>query len=393
MAGNFGKIIIGDSRRMPEITDESIDLIITSPPYWQIKDYGVPGQIGYGQDLHQYLKSLYYVWSECFRVLRKGGRFCLNIGDQFARSVIYGRYKVIPLHAEFITQCESLGFDFMGSIIWQKKTTMNTTGGATVMGSFPYPPNGIVEIDYEFIHIFKKPGQGKRVTKEIKEASKITKEEWKKYFSGHWYFGGAKQIDHEAMFPDELPRRLIKMFSFVNDVVLDPFLGSGTTLKVALELKRSGVGYEINKNFLEIIKKKVNNSDILEIKERESDISLPEIDYIPKIQNAQPKIDPKKFKFRGERLYKVVAIPREDTLELDTGLKVRFWGLKIRKREEVLDYLKKYILGKEVFLKFERSTPPGENTIAANVYLKNKIFINKYLIKSGRAVPWLKNGF
>jgi len=172
MAGNFGKIIIGDSRRMPEITDESIDLIITSPPYWQIKDYGVPGQIGYGQNLHQYLKSLYYVWSECFRVLRKGGRFCLNIGDQFARSVIYGRYKVIPLHAEFITQCESLGFDFMGSIIWQKKTTMNTTGGATVMGSFPYPPNGIVEIDYEFIHIFKKPGQGKRVTKEIREASK-----------------------------------------------------------------------------------------------------------------------------------------------------------------------------------------------------------------------------
>jgi len=183
------------------------------------------------------------------------------------------------------------------------------------------------------------------------------------------------------------------MFSFVNDVVLDPFLGSGTTLKVALELKRSGVGYEINKNFLEIIKKKVNNSDILEIKERESDISLPEIDYIPKIQNAQPKIDPKKFKFRGERLYKVVAIPSEDTLELDTGLRVKSWGLKIRKREEVLDYLKKYILGKEVFLKSERSTPPGENTIAANVYLKNKIFINKYLIKSGRAVPWLKNGF
>jgi len=393
MAENFGKIIIGDSRRMPEISDDSIDLVITSPPYWQIKDYGVPGQIGYGQDLHQYLKSLYYVWSECFRVLRKGGRFCLNIGDQFARSIIYGKYKVIPLHAEFITQCESLGFDFMGSIIWQKKTTMNTTGGATVMGSFPYPPNGIVEIDYEFIHIFKKPGQGKKVLKEIKELSKLTKEEWKKYFSGHWYFGGAKQIDHEAMFPEELPRRLIKMFSFINDVVLDPFLGSGTTLKVALELKRNGVGYEINKNFLEIIKKKVGNGNLLEIRERKSNISLPSIDYSPKIQNAQPKIDPKKFKFQGERFYKVVNILNEDTLELDTGLKVKFWGLKIRKKGEVLDYLKKYILGKEVFLRFENSVFLNENTVAANVYLKNKIFINRYLIKSGKAVPWPKNGF
>ena len=123
-------------------------------------------------------------------MLRKGGRFCLNVGDQFARSIIYGRYKVIPIHA--IAQCEEIGFDFMGSIIWQKKTTMNTTGGATVMDSFPYPPNGIVEIDYEFIHIFKKPGKVKRVSKEIKEASKLTKEEWKEYFSGHWHFWRSK---------------------------------------------------------------------------------------------------------------------------------------------------------------------------------------------------------
>ena len=125
MLKNFGKIIIGDSRRMLELGNESIDLIVTSPPYWHIKDYGVPDQIGYGQDLHEYLKSIYQVWSECFRVLRKGGRFCLNIGDQFARSIIYGKYKVIPLHSEFIGQCEKLGFDFMGSIIWQKKPFNN----------------------------------------------------------------------------------------------------------------------------------------------------------------------------------------------------------------------------------------------------------------------------
>lgn len=156
-----------------------------------------------------------------------------------------------------ISQCEELGFDFMGSIIWQKKTTMNTTGGATIMGSFPYPQNGMIEIDYEHILIFKKPGESQKVDRRIKEKSELTKEEWKEYFSGHWHFGGARQIDHEAMFPEELPKRLIKMFSFYNDIVLDPFLGSGTTVKVALELKRNAIGYEINENFVNIIKKKL----------------------------------------------------------------------------------------------------------------------------------------
>jgi modification methylase len=390
MQENFAKIIIGDSRKMFEIEDESVDLIITSPPYWHIKDYGVPGQIGYGQDLHQYLKDIYYVWMECFRVLRKGGRFCLNIGDQFARSVIYGRYKIIPIHAEFILQCEKIGFDFMGSIIWQKKTTMNTTGGANIMGSFPYPPNGMIEIDYEFILIFKKPGQSKKVSKDIKEASRLTKEEWKQYFSGHWYFKGARQIEHEAMFPDELPKRLIKMFSFVGDTVLDPFLGSGTTIKVALELNRNGIGYEINKNFLKLIKKKIDGKGTLQIIERKNiGIELPEIDYVPTIQNIKPQIDPKKFNFRKERTYRVIEIIDEETIKLDTGLKVKFLGLKVNKREEAIDYLRKYVLGKEVFLKFDNreNKISNQDTISAYVYLKNKIFINKYLIKTGIALP------
>jgi len=389
------KIIIGDSRQMKEVKNEEIDLIVTSPPYWHIKDYGIPGQIGYGQTLHEYLKDLYYVWKECYRVLRKGGRFCLNVGDQFARSIIYGRYKVIPIHAEFIAQCEQIGFDFMGSIIWQKKTTMNTTGGATVMGSFPYPPNGIVEIDYEFIHIFKKPGKGKRVSKEIKEASKLTKEEWKEYFSGHWHFGGAKQIGHEAMFPDELPRRLIKMFTFIGDTVLDPFLGSGTTVKVALELQRNAIGYEINKDFLEIIKKKIGMKESLLsfyeniqiIERKEEKLELPPIDYTPRIQDAKPQIDPQKFKFRGDRLYKVVEIIDESTIKLNTGLIVKFLGVKIDKKEDTIRYLQDYILGKNVFLKFHGNKVINQNTVMAYVYLKNKIFVNAYLIKSGLGSP------
>jgi len=185
---------------------------------------------------------------------------CINIGDQFARATDYGRYKVIPLHAEVIVRCEQIGFDHMGSIIWQKKTTMNTTGGATVMGSYPYPSNGMIEIDYEFILIFKKPGKPEKVPKEIKEKSKLTKEEWKEYFSGHWRIPGVRQKEHQAMFPEEVPKRLIKMYSYVNDTVLDPFLGSGTTAKVALELQRNVIGYEINSAFIPIIMNKISKS-------------------------------------------------------------------------------------------------------------------------------------
>jgi len=390
----WAKIIIGDSRVMKEIKGETVDLIVTSPPYWHIKDYGISGQIGYGESLHEYLKNLYYVWSESYRVLKKGRRLCINIGDQFARSIIYGRYKVIPIHAEFISQCEKIGFDFMGSIIWQKKTTMNTTGGANVMGSFPYPPNGIVEIDYEFIHILKKPGRGKAVPKDIKEASKLSKKEWKEYFSGHWYFGGAKQIEHEAMFPEELPKRLIKMFTFIGETVLDPFLGSGTTAKVALELKRNAVGYEINEKFLKVIKEKLSIeeslfrfSDIQIIKREKETRDLPEIDYIPRIQDATPQIDPKKFNFKGDRLYKVVQIINESTIRLNTGLIVKFLGVKIDKKDDTTRYLKKYLLGKNIFLRFENGKVVGKNTVAAYIYLKNKIFINTYLIKSGLASP------
>jgi len=387
----WAKIIIGDSREMSEVEDESIGLIITSPPYWHIKDYGIAGQIGYGQSLHEYLKDLYRVWEECFRVLEPGRRLCINIGDQFARSIVYGRYKIIPLHAEVISQCEKIGFDYMGAIIWQKKTTMNTTGGAVVMGSYPYPPNGMIEIDYEFILIFKKPGKTKKVSETVKELSKLTKEEWKKYFSGHWKFGGEKQVNHEAMFPEELPRRLIKMFSFVGDIVLDPFLGSGTTVKIALELNRNAIGYEINENFLDIIKEKIGtksrlltNFDVQILKKTEY-IKPKIVNYEPLIKDAKPQIDPKKLIFKKGTFYKVVEIIDENTIKLDTGLLVKFLGVEILNKEETIKYLNDYLLKKEVRLGFENDIIMNGNIIYAYVYLKNGIFVNAYLIKSGLA--------
>lgn len=296
------KIIIGDSRNMEEIADESIHLIVTSPPYWQLKDYGNENQIGYNDTYEEYINNLNLVWSECHRVLHKGCRLCINIGDEFARSVYYGRYKVIPIRTEIIKFCENYGFDYMGSIIWQKVTTCNTTGGATIMGSYPYPRNGIIKLDYEFILIFKKYGNAPNVSKEIKELSKLTNEEWNQYFVGHWNFSGEKQDKHLAMFPEELPKRLIKMFSFVGETILDPFLGSGTTSLAAKKLNRNSIGYEINEDFLQIIKEKLDidkkeifNENIYEIiKQSNFDNNYKErINKLPYIFNDPIKFDKK----------------------------------------------------------------------------------------------------
>jgi DNA modification methylase len=389
---NWATIYLSDSRAMTEIRDATIDLVVTSPPYWQIKDYGVSGQIGHGQSLHDYLKDLYHTWRECFRVLREGARLCLNIGDQFARASIYGRYKVIPLHAEFINQCEQIGFDFMGAIIWQKKTTMNPSGGAVVMGSYPFPPNGIVELDYEFIHIFKKPGASKRVSQEIKAASRLTKAEWKEYFSGHWYFGGTRQKGHEAMFPEELPRRLIRMFTFQGDTVLDPFLGSGTTIKAALDLARNGIGYEINPDYLGIVPEKIGGrgrlpfcGEIRIIKPDKKIEELPQIDYTPAIRDAMGQAEAAGRQPKPVDLHKVIEIIDAETIRLDNGLQVKFLGIRTVMPEATLRYLQAKILGKQVLIKYRREL--DNQVIAGYIYLKNRIFVNAYLIKGGFAAP------
>jgi DNA modification methylase len=388
----WAKIIIGDSRAMPEVATESVHLVVTSPPYWHLKDYGQPGQIGFGQSLHEYLKDLYRVWRECLRVLQPGRRLCINIGDQFARAAAYGRYKIIPLHAEIIGQCEELGFDFLGAIIWQKKTTLNPSGGATVMGSFPFPPNGLVELDYEFILIFKKPGKIEKVSKETKEASKLSKEEWKEYFSGHWHFGGARQIGHGAMFPEELPRRLIRMFSFVGDTVLDPFLGSGTTAKVALETGRKALGYEINREFLAMIREKLNLvsrppfGQTVRIIFRAENFPPPSLDYLPRVPDAGPVIAKGGKNYKQPGLRRVVQIVDESTVRMEDGESVRFYGVQVKRREEAFRYLSERLLGKRVFLRYV-APEDGQMPRAAMVYLKNRICINKYLIKARLALP------
>ena len=254
------RVIFGDARSMDHVADASVQLVVTSPPYWQLKDYGSDAQLGFAHSYEDYINQLNLVWSECHRALAPGCRLCVNIGDQFARSAYYGRYKVIPIRTEIIRFCETVGFDYMGAIIWQKVTTTNSSGGGAVMGSYPYPRNGVVKLDYEFILLFRRLGRPERIDGERKKASAMTLQEWNSYFSGHWNFPGQRQDLHLAAFPEELPRRLIKMFSFDGETVLDPFLGSGTTSVAAARLGRESVGYEVNPDYGSVIRERLGGS-------------------------------------------------------------------------------------------------------------------------------------
>ncbi len=380
---------------MIEVPDESVGLVVTSPPYWQIKDYGQEGQIGCGQSLHEYLYDLARVWQECWRVLKKGRRLCINIGDQFARAKWYGRYKVIPLHAELIAQMEQIGFDYLGAIIWRKKTTLRPSGGAVIMGSFPYPPNGLVEIDYEYILIFKKPGKESITDKKVRDLSILSHQEWKAYFTGHWHFGGEKQKGHEAMFPEELPRRLIRMFSLWGETVLDPFVGSGTTVKASLALGRYGIGYEIQPAFEPLIREKLGLhqpglwSTSVRIEQRT--ISVPPVTlkcgYRPFVADIRPPCAPELLAPKIPSTFRVIQILNENMLLLDNQTQVRLYGIIIppAQREAALAYLRTYLLGKRVYIRPVESAPSVENVLPAYVYLPNKLFINRKMIQMGLA--------
>jgi len=267
------KIYFKDSRKMKEVTSESVHLIVTSPPYWNIKDYGHPNQIGYRDSLNGYIDNLNKVWKESIRTLHPGCRLCVNIGDLYLRATKTTPYQIVPIHAmvvNSITNKFEESVVYLGSVIWQKISTTKTSGGANVMGSYGRPRNGYLSLDYEYIAIFKKLGEPPKAQKEIIEESRIDLEDWRELFSGHWKFNGVTQKGHIAMFPDELPKRLIRMFTFPWDTVLDPFLGSGTTTKAAFEMNRNSIGYEIGfdtndgENFKELIKNKIHYFDLPE---------------------------------------------------------------------------------------------------------------------------------
>lgn len=399
-------LITGDSRNLSLIPDKSVHLIITSPPYWQLKDYGNDNQIGFHDSYEGYINNLNLVWSECNRILHDGCRLCINIGDQFARSVYYGRYKVIPIRTEIIRFCETLGMDYMGAVIWQKQTTMNTTGGGAVMGSFPYPRNGILKIDYEFILIFKKQGKAPVPSLEQKRLSEMTKEEWNTFFASHWTFGGAKQDRHIAVFPEELPHRLIKMFSFAGETIFDPFMGSGTTALAARNLQRNSIGYEINPDFVDYYKQKVDNARLFNTSTCQYTVDTSCIDKEQKLKGLpyvfndphkmENKIDVKKLQFGSkidkdskerEEYFSVKSVISPNTILLSNGLTVRLIGIK--EKPSVNGNATKFLLdktkGRKVFLKYDSVKYDSENVLLCYLYLDNKTFINAHMLKNGLA--------
>jgi modification methylase len=400
------KIITGDARNMEELSDESVHLVVTSPPYWQLKDYGSDDQIGFNDTYENYINQMNLVWAECHRVLHKGCRLCINIGEQFARSVYYGRYKIISIHTEIIKFCEIIGFDYMGAIIWQKATSMNTTGGASIMGSFPNPRNGILKLDYEFILLFKKQGDAPKPNKTEKDLSAMTTEEWNTFFNGHWNFAGAKQNNgHIAMFPEELPRRLIKMFAFVGDTVLDPFMGSGTTAVAAKNLNRNSIGYEINPDFIPIIKQKLKVDEPTFFGETQYEFVVQPNstkDFIADIKklpyqfidthHLDKKVDVKKMQFGSkiddesqerEEYFTVKKIFNAEKLELSNGSIVKLIGIKedTNNSNHAIDFIYQKTKGQKVFLKYDQQKQDKDANLLVYLYLQNKTFINAHLVK------------
>ena len=249
------RLIHGDARRMLDVDDESSALVVTSPPYWTLKKYpDNPAQLGDLYDYELFQKELARVWDECYRVLLPGGRLCINVGDVTLSRRKHGRHRVIPLHADILSHARQAGFDVLTPIFWWKRTNMTTeVAGPTYFLGKPYEPNGIIKSEIEYILLLRKPGGYRKPTEEQRRLSRIPKDDYHAWYRAVWTdIGGTSSPGHPAPFPVELANRLVRMFSFVADTVLDPFGGSGTTCVAAALAGRNSVAYDIEPAYLDL---------------------------------------------------------------------------------------------------------------------------------------------
>lgn len=246
----------GDARKMHHLRPESIHLVLTSPPYWTLKEYrNSDGQMGHIADYEAFLTELDQVWQQCFSALVPGGRLICVVGDVcLSRRKNGGRHTVVPLHASIQEHCRSIGYDNLAPIIWHKIANAVyevERGGGGFLGK-PYEPNGVIKNDIEFILMERKPGGYRAPDLATKILSIISEENHRQWFQQIWTgVTGASTKHHPAPYPVELAERLIRMFSFVGDTVLDPFLGTGTTTIAAARWGRSSIGYEIDSHYFD----------------------------------------------------------------------------------------------------------------------------------------------
>lgn len=255
-------LYLGDAREMPAVEQESVHLVLTSPPYWTLKEYNrTDGQLGYVEDYERFMIELDKVWRRCFDALVPGGRLICVVGDVcLSRRKNGGRHTVVPLHSSIQEQCQGIGFDNLSPIIWHKiaNATLEAEGNGSPFMGKPYEPNGVIKNDIEFILMQRKPGGYRTPDLTTKILSLIPEDNHREWFQQIWAgVTGASTRHHPAPYPVELATRLVRMFSFVGDTVLDPFLGTGTTTLAAASCGRNSIGYEIDDSYLEFAQKRI----------------------------------------------------------------------------------------------------------------------------------------
>ncbi len=252
-------------RRTADLPSDSVHLVVTSPPYWTLKEYRKSeGQLGFIADYERFLLELDKVWQECWRVLIPGGRLIVVVGDVcLSRRSNGGRHMVVPLHASIQEHCRSIGFDNLAPIFWYKIANAKhevENGSAGFLGK-PYEPNAVVKNDVEYIVMERKGGGYRKPSVSTRILSLISAENHQKWFQQIWSdVTGASTKHHPAPFPLELAKRLVRMFSFVGDTVLDPFLGTGTTSVAAALWGRNSIGIEVDKHYFDMAVSRLANS-------------------------------------------------------------------------------------------------------------------------------------
>ena len=255
------RLLHGDSRELSGVEAESVHLVLTSPPYWTLKKYrDCEGQLGDLEDYEHFLDELDKVWEHCFRLLVPGGRLICVVGDVcLSRRKNNGRHTVVPLHASIQERCRRIGFDNLAPIIWHKiaNAAYEVENGSGFLGK-PYEPNGVIKNDIEFILMERKPGGYRKPDVPTKILSVISEENHRRWFQQIWQgVTGASTRRHPAPYPLELATRLVRMFSFVGDTVLDPFMGTATTNVAAENWGRNSIGVEVDPHYFSLGRKRL----------------------------------------------------------------------------------------------------------------------------------------